>query len=682
MSYVIAILLVGISTALVVRINRVWVMLLIMAGLLLGLGVLGASPLVLVQAALLGVASMWVPVSRAAVKPRPKTDAQAKKNKTKPNPKISLGGGSLTGGANVSGLEATYDVLEKVGIGGMATVYKAKTKKDSRIVALKIPQEKYVGDARFVRRFHREAELLAHLDHPGIVKVYDHGNHGDTHYIAMEFLDGEGLDRLIENKKLSVSNLVETMGRVAEALQHIHAQGIIHRDIKPGNIMVLKNAVREDGSVDPRGVRLMDFGIAAGKVLTRLTITGARIGTPVYMSPEQAKGQRIDHKSDIYSLGVVFYEALTGQPPFQGAYEAVIHQQITQMPAPPKQVNPDIPQTLSDLVYRMLEKDPEKRPGLEAILEILRGKWQEDPGLSAPIYLALAVETKKGTLRLMDLGGTLVRMWSGVGSGRGMFPSPPLSLSTDEKNGFWISLFEYGGGAVRLIHRFDVEGEITASMAPYGMKLGELLYPVSLAAIKDGLLVLDGETCAITRFDRSGNPTARFGGTGQGRGLFDSPKALATNDKYVFVLDSGNRQIQRLTFEGEYCSRYAFRKSKESQELRLLAGVGVTPDEHLLIYDADSQKIRKLTLEGEVVGSWPLPVGEGEDAGAQVEMVVLGEVLYAIRRGASKVHRIDLTGTKTLPSLEVYAPLRGIALWKNPKAEGAGAERVGARAGD
>jgi serine/threonine-protein kinase len=676
MSYVIAILLVGISTALLLRVGRVWLMLLGLAVVLLALVPLGAHPLVLLQAALLGLASMWTPRSRAPLRPKVKPQPQTK---AKTNPKISLGGG-LTGGGNVSGLEATYDILEKVGIGGMATVYKAKTKKDSRIVALKIPQEKYVGDARFVRRFHREAELLAHLDHPGIVKVYDHGNHGDTHYIAMEFLDGEGLDRLIENKKLSVANLVEVMGRVAEALQHIHAQGIIHRDIKPGNIMVLKNAVREDGSVDPRGVRLMDFGIAAGKVLTRLTITGARIGTPVYMSPEQAKGQRIDHKSDIYSFGVVFYEALTGQPPFQGAYEAVIHQQITQMPAPPKQVNPDIPQALSDLVYRMLEKDPEKRPGLEAILEVLRGKWNEDPGLSAPVYLALALETKKGTLRLMDPQGTLVRMWSGVGSGRGMFPSPPLALATDDRHGFWISLFEYGGGAVRLIHRFDVEGEITASMAPYGMKLGELLYPVSLAAVPSGLLVLDGETCTVTHFDRAGNPTARFGGSGPGRGLFDAPKALAASADYVFVLDTGNRQIQRLTHDGQYLSRYAFRKSKESQELRLLAGVGVTPDDHLLIYDADSQKIRKLSLEGEVVGSWPLPLEDGEDASAQVEMVVQGDILYAIRRGASKVHRLSLSG-QALPSLEVYAPLRGIALWKNPKAQGAGAERVGARAG-
>lgn len=656
MSYLIALLLVGISAALILRIGRTWLMLVLVALVLGGLVVLGAQPLVLATALLLGLASMWVPkFSRVALKPRPKPAPRPPK--TKSNPKVSLGN-------SVTGLEALYDIQEKVGIGGMATVYKGRNKKDGRLIALKIPQEKYIGDPRFVRRFHREAELLAHLDHPGIVKVYDHGNQGDTHYIAMEFLDGEGLDRLIENKRLGIRSIVEVMSRVAEALQHIHAQGIIHRDIKPGNIMVLKNAVRDDGSVDPRGVRLMDFGIAAGKVLTRLTITGARIGTPVYMSPEQAKGQRIDHKSDIYSFGVVFYEALCGQPPFQGAYEAVIHQQITQMPAPPKQVNPDIPQVLSDLVYRMLEKDPEKRPGLEAVLEVLRGKWQEDPGLTAPLYLALAVETKKGTLRLMDLNGTLMRMWSGVGSGRGMFPSPPLSIAIDKNGGFWISLFEYGGGAVRLVHRFDVEGELTHSIAPYGMKLGELLYPISLAAAPDGLLVLDGEACTITRFDLEGNPVTRFGGSGQGRGTFESPRAMLASRNYIFVLDYGNRQVQRLEHSGQYVSRYAFRKSRESQELRLLGGLGLTPDDQLLIYDADSQKIRKLSLEGEVLLSLPLPVAEGEDPTSQVEMVVQDDIIYAIRRGGTKIHRVKLDG-QALSSLEVYAPLRGIALWHN-----------------
>lgn len=658
MSYLLALLFVVFSSALLLRMGHTWMTLIFIALVLSGLVVLGAQPLLLASALLLGLASMWVP-KFAGAGPRPRPKPAPRSLKTKPSSKAPQAN-------SVTGLEALYEIQEKVGIGGMATVYKGRNKKDGRLIALKIPQEKYVGDPRFVRRFHREAELLAHLDHPGIVKVYDHGNQGDTHYIAMEFLDGDGLDRLIENKRLGTKSIVEVMSRVAEALQHIHTQGIIHRDIKPGNIMVLKNAVRDDGSVDPRGVRLMDFGIAAGKVLTRLTITGARIGTPVYMSPEQAKGQRIDHKSDIYSFGVVFYEALCGQPPFQGAYEAVIHQQITQMPAPPQQVNPDIPWVLSDLVYRMLEKDPEKRPGLEAVLGVLRGKWQKDPGLTAPVYLALAVETKKGTLRLMDLNGTLMRMWSGVGSGRGMFPSPPLSISIDKYGGFWISLFEYGGGAVRLVHRFDLEGEITHSIAPYGMKLGELLYPISLAAVPDGLLVLDGEASTITRFNLEGKPVARFGGSGQGRGTFESPKAMLAGRQYVFVLDYGNRQVQRLEHSGQYVSRYAFRKSRESQELRLLGGLGLTPDEQLLIYDADSQKIRQLSLESEVLISLPLSVAEGEDPTSQVEMVVLDDTIYAIRRGSTKIHRIKLGG-QALSSLEVYAPLRGIAFWHNPK---------------
>ncbi len=187
-------------------------------------------------------------------------------------------------------LSQRYEILEKVGIGGMATVYKAKDKKTGRLVALKVPQERFVGDPRFVRRFHREAEVLAKMDHPNIVKVYDHGQVEGVHFIAMEFLEGEGLDKLIEERRLNLRQAASVLARVADALRHIHAQGIVHRDIKPGNIMVLKGALREEG-VDPRGVRLMDFGIAAGKVLTRLTITGARIGTPVYMSPEQAKGR-------------------------------------------------------------------------------------------------------------------------------------------------------------------------------------------------------------------------------------------------------------------------------------------------------------------------------------------------------------------------------------------------------
>ncbi|GAA6756855.1 protein kinase [Thermus thalpophilus] len=558
-------------------------------------------------------------------------------------------------------LSQRYEILEKVGVGGMATVYKAKDKKTGRLVALKVPQERFVGDPRFVRRFHREAEVLAKLDHPNIVKVYDHGQVDGVHFIAMEFLEGEGLDKLIEERRISLPQATAILARVADALKHIHAQGIVHRDIKPGNIMVLKGALREDG-VDPRGVRLMDFGIAAGKVLTRLTITGARIGTPVYMSPEQAKGQKLDHRSDIYSLGIVLYEALTGQPPFTGGYETVIHQQIFQVPTPPKQLRPEIPQALSDLVLKMLEKDPAKRPSLDEVIRGLMGPWEEEKGLPHPFYLLLGVEAKKGSVRLVDLEGTAARLISGIGSAPGHFSAPPLSVAADPEGGIWVSVFEHGA---KLLHRFSPEGELLLSTGPYGMKPGEFLFPASLAVADGALYVLDAETATLSRLDLEGRYQGRFGGQGPGRGTFQDPKALVAAGGFLFVLDYGNRQVQRLSLDGRYLSRYAFRRARDSEELRLLGGVGAD-GERLYLYDVEAAKVRVVDLAGNLLASWPLPLLEGEDARSLVELLPFEGVLYAARRGSGRLHRLDLKTGEALPPLEVYAPVRALALWRNP----------------
>ncbi|WP_243027529.1 protein kinase domain-containing protein [Thermus albus] len=558
-------------------------------------------------------------------------------------------------------LEKQYEILEKVGVGGMATVYKAKDKKTGRLVALKVPQERFLGDPRFVRRFHREAEVLAKMDHPNIVKVYDHGQVDGVHYIAMEYLEGEGLDKLIEERRLSLRQAAAILARVADALRHIHAQGIVHRDIKPGNIMILKGALREEG-VDPRGVRLMDFGIAAGKVLTRLTITGARIGTPVYMSPEQAKGQKLDHRSDIYSLGIVLYEALTGQPPFTGGYETVIHQQIFQVPTPPKQLNPQIPQVLSDLVLKMLEKDPAKRPTLDEVVQVLSGSWEEEKGLPHPFYLLVGVEAKKGTVRLLDLSGTAARLISGIGSGPGYFPAPPLAVAADPEGGIWMAVFEHGA---KLLHRFSPEGQLLLSTGPYGMKPGEFLFPTALAVADGSLFVLDSETATVSRLDLKGQYQERFGGQGTGRGTFQDPKALVATSEFLFVLDYGNRQVQRLSLDGRYLSRYAFRRSKESEELRLLGGVGVE-GERLYLYDVEAAKVRVVDLSGRLLASHVLPLLEGEDPRSLVELLPFGGILYAARRGASRIQRIDLKTGEALPPLEVYAPVRALALWRNP----------------
>ncbi|NJK45981.1 MAG: serine/threonine protein kinase [Pleurocapsa sp. SU_196_0] len=197
------------------------------------------------------------------------------KRKASPTRAPTLAGVSSKNGKPDSVGLTRYEVLERVGIGGMATVFRAKRKDDQRTVALKIPQDKFVADARFVRRFHREAEVLMRLNHPNIVKVFEHSNEGTTHYIAMELIEGESLENLIETRRLTLEHSVQVMTLTSDALRYIHKQGIIHRDIKPGNIMVSKNALRADNpsGLEVGSVKLMDFGIAAGKVLTRLTMT-------------------------------------------------------------------------------------------------------------------------------------------------------------------------------------------------------------------------------------------------------------------------------------------------------------------------------------------------------------------------------------------------------------------------
>ncbi|WP_243091005.1 protein kinase domain-containing protein [Thermus neutrinimicus] len=650
MQGLLAFLLVLLTAALASRLSPwpLWFLLLFLAGAAWATGVRAEAvfPWLLLGLGFLAAPRVYLGPRRRAPR-RPRTQGQASSAYKTTEEAQALG--------------KQYEILEKVGVGGMATVYKAKDRKTGRLVALKVPQERFVGDPRFVRRFHREAEVLAKMDHPNIVKVYDHGQVDGVHYIAMEYLEGEGLDKLIEERRLSLKQAAAILARVADALKHIHAQGIVHRDIKPGNIMVLKGALKEDG-VDPRGVRLMDFGIAAGKVLTRLTITGARIGTPVYMSPEQAKGQKLDHRSDIYSLGIVLYEALTGQPPFTGGYETVIHQQIFQVPTPPKQLNPQVPQVLSDLVLRMLEKDPAKRPSLEEVIQGLLGPWEEERGLPHPFYLLLGVEAKKGTVRLLDLSGTAARLLSGIGSGPGYFPAPPLSVAADEEGGIWISVFEHGA---RLLHRFSPEGELLLSTGPYGMKPGEFLFPAALAVANGSLFVLDSETATVSRLDLKGQYQERFGGQGPGRGTFQDPKALVATPEFLFVLDYGNRQVQRLAPDGRYLSRYAFRRSKESEELRLLGGVGVE-GERLYLYDVEAAKVRVLDFSGSLLASHALPLLEGEDRMSLVELLPFGGILYAARRGASRIHRIDLRTGEALPPLEVYAPVRALSLWRNP----------------
>lgn len=250
-------------------------------------------------------------------------------------------------------LDGRYAIQEVIGVGGMAIVYKAYDEIDDRVVAVKVLKEEYLSNDDFKRRFKNESKAIAMLSHPNIVKVYDVSLDERLQYIVMEFVDGITLKEYIDQQHiLTWKEAVHFTVQILRALQHAHEKGIIHRDIKPQNIMML-----EDGTI-----KVADFGIARMANSETRTMTDKAIGSVHYISPEQASGSRTDEKSDIYSLGVMLYEMLTGKLPFESdnAVSVAIMQMQTK-PRKPRELNPDIPEGLEDITLRAMQKEPSSR---------------------------------------------------------------------------------------------------------------------------------------------------------------------------------------------------------------------------------------------------------------------------------------------------------------------------------
>ena len=250
-------------------------------------------------------------------------------------------------------LDGRYEIKEIIGVGGMAMVYKAYDTIDDRIVAVKILREEFLANEEFRRRFKNESKAIAVLSHPNIVKVYDVSFGDEIQYIVMEYIDGITLKQYIERKqRLDEREAVYFTIQILRALQHAHSKGIVHRDIKPQNIMLLK-----DGTI-----KVTDFGIARFSRSEQRTMTDKAIGSVHYISPEQAKGEFTDEKSDIYSVGVMLYEMLTGQLPFEAdSAVSVAIMQLQREPIWPRQINEEIPMGLEQIVMHAMEKDPDKR---------------------------------------------------------------------------------------------------------------------------------------------------------------------------------------------------------------------------------------------------------------------------------------------------------------------------------
>ncbi|HZQ66487.1 MAG TPA: Stk1 family PASTA domain-containing Ser/Thr kinase [Gaiellaceae bacterium] len=248
--------------------------------------------------------------------------------------------------------DGRYLIERKLGSGGMADVYLAEDKELGRRVALKLLNERHANDDQFVERFRREAQSAAGLNHPNIVSIFDRGQAEGTYYIAMEYLDGRTLkELLVRNGPTPVPIAIDYARQILGALAFAHRAGIVHRDIKPHNIVV-----RKDGRL-----KVTDFGIARSGA-SQMTEAGSIVGTAQYLSPEQARGAPVDARSDLYSLGIVLYEMLTGKVPYTGdAPVEIAMKHLTAVPDPPSKLRPDVPHDLDAIVMRALAKDPEQR---------------------------------------------------------------------------------------------------------------------------------------------------------------------------------------------------------------------------------------------------------------------------------------------------------------------------------
>ena len=282
-------------------------------------------------------------------------------------------------------LDGRYELLEVIGTGGMAVVYKARCHRLNRLVAVKVLKDEFSADEDFLRRFRAEGEAVAMLSHPNIVQVFDVSASEDANYIVMELIDGISLKQYMEVK--GILNWKETLHfatQIAKGLEHAHSRGIVHRDIKPHNVMVLKNG----------SVKVMDFGIA--QVMNKSnTLTKEALGSVHYISPEQAKGSFTDSRSDIYSLGVVMFEMMTGRPPYDGDSPVAVAIQHINGGAPrPTSLNPNIPVGMEQIIMKAMALEPKDRYSSATELLSDLEEFRKNPALTFDYHVPIGDDTK------------------------------------------------------------------------------------------------------------------------------------------------------------------------------------------------------------------------------------------------------------------------------------------------
>ncbi|MDA8440923.1 MAG: Stk1 family PASTA domain-containing Ser/Thr kinase [Peptococcaceae bacterium] len=332
--------------------------------------------------------------------------------------------------------DGRYQVLDKLGAGGMAIVYKAQDTVLHRIVTVKVLREQFASDDDFTRRFRREAQAVASLSHPNIVSIYDVGKEADMEYIVMEFVDGQNLKEYIkQHAPLTMPEAVEIAKQICDALEHAHKHQIIHRDIKPHNILL---------TADGR-VKVTDFGIARAASAATVTHTGTIVGSVHYFSPEQARGEVTNEQSDLYSLGIILYEMVTGVLPYDGESPiSIALKHMNEVPTPPAAVNPAVSQNLQQVILRAIAKYPEER--YSNALEFKQDLMRVAQGLSASPFKPSQRQSLAGEQTQVMRSMSDAKMKDGRKTKRRLRPIAWVAL-------IFVSLLLLGGGTYAAVNK-------------------------------------------------------------------------------------------------------------------------------------------------------------------------------------------------------------------------------------